>query len=111
MTDNLTADEIEYLDYFPGGVPPSGYFELQAKDIEALLATPTTEHEGLDTAAELCLIGLVAHFEAFCRSQFAALLNICPELVRRLHEKNRPTTLDASDILALSHDIRASLGS
>src|SRR5258706_13155230 len=34
------------------------------------------------SATEVCLIGLVAHDEAFCKHQFTALINICPDLLR-----------------------------
>jgi hypothetical protein len=35
--------------------------------------------DGLDFVCELCVIGLSAYFEAFCKDQFSAIVNITPQ--------------------------------
>ena len=78
---NYENREPNYLDYFSGGVPAGVIFML---DIEKLrnIADTLEEKEGhLSTITEVCFIGLVAYFEAFCKNHFASLLNICPELI------------------------------
>lgn len=56
--------------------------------------------EGLNPIAEICLIGLLAYFEAFCKNHFASLINICPSLIENLKRRGREVTIDASHILA-----------
>jgi len=102
---------VSYLDYFPGGVPPGAYFALQVDDITKVLdAVPPPKHDGLDLTAEICLIGLVAHFEAFFRAQFAALINLCPNLVNRLKQRGRDVSVDAIAVLEAGSNPASKIG-
>ena len=55
-------------------------------------------------------IALIAYFEAFCKNQFAALVNICPQLVVRLSEQGYDVTVDATDILLYPEFVHHRLG-
>ena len=48
---------------------------------------------------EITFIALVAYFEAFCKDQFAALVNIRPELLRNFRADGRDTMVDAADLI------------
>ena len=67
-----------WFDFFSGGVPSLQYFLMQVQDLKKLAGTSEVGN-GIDTTAELCVIGLAAYFEAFCKHEFAAVINICPE--------------------------------
>ncbi len=89
----------ESLSSFAGGVPAGVIFKIHLDDLRTLIEK-SEETEGIPNAeAEVCLIGLVAYFEAFCRDHFASLINICPELVRQLKEKGRDVSVSAADLL------------
>jgi len=88
-----------YLDYFNGGVPPGALFSVDLADSTGVLMRVPIPKHGLDEAAELFLIGLVAYFEAFCRNHFAALVNICPALIEELKKKGRDVSVDTNILL------------
>jgi hypothetical protein len=55
------------LDYFIGGVPALGYFELQADKLTELVnSSKEAKLTRLNHTTEVSLIGLAAYFEAFC---------------------------------------------
>jgi hypothetical protein len=88
------------LDYFVGGVPPLGYCQLEVEHLDALVGS-SKEHEltNLNHTAEVCLVGHSAHFEAFCKAQFAALVNICPEILKNFVERRYDATRQRSGLL------------
>ena len=60
--------------------------------------------------AEVCLIGLAAYFEAYCKNQFAALINICPQLLENFTVKRENVTINLKDIISMSTTIDYRLG-
>lgn len=100
------------LDYFIGGVPAGPLFKLDLDRLKDMVNT--SEQETVprsNPAAEIGLIALVAYFEAFCKNEFASLVNICPQILANFFEKRKDVTLKAKDLLLLDEDIRHSLGS
>ncbi len=104
------ARDFAYLNYFMGGVPPGTLFWVNLVDIEHVLRSSPVPPHGLDPAAELCFIGLVAYFEAFFRYHIASLLNVCPQLVRKLRASGRDVSVDGSVLLEFEDHPRAHLG-
>lgn len=94
------TDEPLSLDYFAGGVPAGIIFQMNAKEMLRLLAAKHPDSTG-NTLEEVCLIGLVAYFEAFCRDAFASLINIAPPLLVRLKEKNYDVSVDSVAALGM----------
>lgn len=99
---------IDWLQFFSGGVPSLEYFRFQVSDIRAL-ANRSKVRSGLDTTAELCMIGLAAYFEAFCKNEFAAVINIFPEVLSGLAEK-RECRITARNLLHVISEFDHSLG-
>jgi hypothetical protein len=66
--------------------------------------------EFVDKTVELCLIGLVAYFEAFCKDQFASVVNICPELLVLLKKNGHDVMIDAADLIAFEDMAYRALG-
>lgn len=104
-----TKDVRNALDFFVGGVPPYGYFELQVAGLKRL-AKRSRFSQGLNQTAEVCVIALSAYFEAFCKAQFAAAINICPAVLRNFVEKRRDTTLDLRNVLDVLNEVENKLG-
>lgn len=98
------------MDYFSGGVPPGLLFRINLQTVREVAESSRKEGENLDPIAELCLIGLMAYFEAFIRNHFASLINICPHLLKLLKDKNRDSKVDAAELLTLGDNTRNKLG-
>jgi hypothetical protein len=108
-------DDISTADFFVGTLPANLVFEMQVEEL-CDLARQSASLTGLpdaiseqtnmpDTLSALCLIGLVAYFEAFCKDHFASLLNICPQLVGRLKQQKHDVSIDAAELLDLGSSI------
>ncbi len=106
LTTTLNA-----LDHFIADVPPLGYFELEVEQLVTLVNSSIEDKiSPLNSTAEVCLIGLSAYFEAFCKSHFAALINICPEILSNFVQRRQNATLSLIHILHLRDHIERKLG-
>ena len=56
------------------------YFRLQVDDIKGLV-DKFSGGTAIEMVPELCMVGLAAYFEAFCKNEFAAIINIFPEVL------------------------------
>jgi len=99
---HVTTQEYNDLDFFAGGVPAGAIFQLAAKEIKNLLDAKPKNPIG-HTLEEVCFIGLVSYFEAFCRDCFASLINISPELIQRLKSRGYDISVDSLSVLEM-HD-------
>jgi hypothetical protein len=61
--------------------------------------------------ADLALIGLAAYFEAFCKNQFAAVINICPQVLEMFAAHRESTTLRLKDVVHLMEALHYRFGS
>jgi hypothetical protein len=59
---------------------------------------------------ELCFIGLVSYFEAFCKDHFASILSIEPALLASLRASGQNTEVDAARILEFRDQLKIRLG-
>jgi len=98
------------LNFFVGGVPPFGYLEIQIQGLSRLAGRSRSSY-GLNQTAEVCVIALAAYFEAFCKAQFAAVTNICPQILRNFIEKRKDATLDLRNVLHVLGALENKLGS
>jgi len=105
------GSSAQWHGYYIGGVPPLEYFLIKLKSATELLSQEVTDPELLDEKAELCLIAFLAYFEAFCKALFAALVNICPQLMLHFGEKSRRCELDVREILTIRDHLHDRLGS
>ena len=64
--------------YFVGRISPFLLFEFEYHSLDRVVSEFDGKQlfEKSNPAAEVCLIGLVAHFEAFCKHLFAASANL-----------------------------------
>jgi len=98
------------LEYFVAGVPPLPLLEINLEAVQNILGKQGIDITGTDPAAELCFTGLAAYFEAFCKDSFAAIVNICPELLDGfvLH---RDCTFTLAEVLHLTDGSKHRIGS
>ena len=104
-------DEPLTLDYFSGGVPAAGYFAMTLDDLRVISQSEASEKaNGISRLQEICFIGLMSYFEAFCKDHFASILNLEPSLLRNLKKAGQNVDLDASTLLLYGGEIVHRLG-
>jgi hypothetical protein len=86
--------EPSWLDYFSGGVPMAEVFRITLKDLRAISQSVSEPSTGINRFQELCFIGLISYFEAFCKDHFASLINIEPHLVSNLKANGQNVEVD-----------------
>jgi len=99
---------VDWLQFFSGGVPALEFFRIQVDELKELVDKVEDEH-GTSFTAELCMIGLAAYFEAFCKNEFAAVINILPETLGRFTER-RECRITAKNLLPVIYELGHSLG-
>jgi hypothetical protein len=112
MQEHANPDLATWTELFVGGVPPLALFSLEALQLRNLVVS--TAHQQVSHArkiAELALIGVLAQFEAFCKNQFAAIINIYPAVLQRFCASRNDTAISLEDMLAVFGDIKFRLGS
>lgn len=98
------------LEYFVAGLPPLLFFEHNLDELDGILGKQHLGHAPLDALSALGLIGLAAYFEAFCKDLFAALVNICPELLEQ-SARFRDCAFTLAEVLHLIEGSQHRIGS
>jgi len=95
------------LEYFSGGVPTGEFFRITLDDISNAIDRTS---DGISRINEICFVGLIAYFEAFCKDHFASILNIEPTLLEILRQKGQDTRIDPARLLVLRDKWNFNLG-
>lgn len=103
-----SSEELSWLEYFSGGVPTGEYFSITLDDLRKLVASANDEL--LTNLIQVCYIGLVSYFEAFCKDHFAAIINILPTTAIRFRDKGHDTTVDVAVLLRTEASLTSQLG-
>lgn len=110
----MVKEKLLSFQYFVAYLPPQLIFLMHWDELLHLVkSSKDTLFEGEsngNTTAEVCLIGLVAHFEAYLKNQFASLVNIYPPLVERFCEKRNGISVPLYDVYKLSDKLKYQLG-
>ena len=90
----------ETSNFFVGRISPFLLYEMEYHGLFHLIESHKDEtfFRKTNPAAEVVVIAMVAHFEAFCKHQFAAIVNILPALLSYLLQKE--TNLKCSSHLS-----------
>jgi hypothetical protein len=100
----------DWLEYFSGGVPTGLYFRMTLDDLRKVSALQDGDSPGINRLQELCFIGLVSYFEAFCKDHFASLINLEPSLVANLKANGQDVSIDAAHVTLYADEIDRRLG-
>jgi hypothetical protein len=98
------------LEYFPGVTSPRALFTMHIEGLDELLSRKPEGSPTLRVESEVCVIALVAYFEAFCKDVFAGAVNICPDLLPAFRAAGQGTAIDAVDLLRYRNDAVARIG-
>ena len=110
MSNGDAEMKTNWLDFFVAGVPSLEYFLIQVNHIREIADNSEMEEGHLDFTAELCVIGLAAYFEAFCKNEFAAVINICPGILETFTIK-RQCNISGRTLLYILSAPKCRLGS
>jgi hypothetical protein len=98
------------LSYFSGGVPTGEYFRGTLEDIRKISMGDVGPMIGVNRLQELCFVGALSYFEAFCKDHFASLINIEPSLVDQLKAAGQEVTIDGSMVALYGASVQHRLG-
>lgn len=98
------------LDYFIAGVPPGPLFRMSFDDLVEMVNSSTDDETKQNPIPEVCLIALVAYFEAFFKNEFAAIVNICPQVLKSFCSKRPDTSVGIKDLMSIDLDTKNRLG-
>jgi hypothetical protein len=107
----IVSEGPEFSQFYPGGEPPLFYFHGRVQEIQRLaadLSIPESDRAGL---LRLCLIGLAAHFEAFCKAHFAAVINIHPSVLKGFAKSRQECAITIKELLQVLPNINYRIGS
>src|SRR5436309_1028437 len=102
--------EHDWLEYSSGGVPTGESFRGRLEDLREISEADTRESGRLNSLQELCFVGLLSYFEAFCKDHFAHLINLEPSLIASLRAGGQDVSIDAAHVAAYGPDSSARLG-
>jgi hypothetical protein len=109
-SNNITSQQL-----FNSGVPPLMLFKSDLRGLDELITSSdrfSNKQRGFtNKTAGLCVIGLVSYFEAFCKNQFAAVVNICPKVLSNFVAKRDTVTIELKNLLDISGEMDHRLGS
>lgn len=106
----MNADEPDWLEYFSGAVPTGEYFRMTLGDLRKALATPQDNSFSIVNLPELCFIGLISYFEAFCKDHFASMINLEPSLIFNLKRSGQDVSIDSSHVVLYGAAVDCRLG-
>ena len=111
-SSELNGDGEKVYSCFVGGVPPFLLFETEYQSLFHLVESHKNDrfYKAVNPATKAALISLVAHFEAFCKHQFAALINIWPALLSGFAARRPQASLGLTDLATLFDDVREKIG-
>jgi hypothetical protein len=109
MSETASEEGPSALDYFASGVPAVTVLAGSLEDLITLLNQDygNTSQRRL---YELCFVGAVSYFEAFCKDHFASILNIAPQLISKLSQAGIETRVDPMQILEARDGLRTQIG-
>jgi len=110
QSEAIRLTEPDALEYFSGGVPSGEYFRMTLEDLKSISDSDDNDQRGVNRLQELCFIGLISYFEAFCKDHFAALVNIEPTLVTNLKAAGKDVLIDAAHVALYSDKCAHRLG-
>lgn len=98
--------------YFVGKTPPFLLFEKEYHSLDYVVESHKNDRYYKDNnpACQVAFIGILSYFEAFCKHQFAAIINIFPELAITFSNKRKNLQIDPATIISFQEHTFEYLG-
>ena len=113
MDDEYSIGQCaEITNYFVGKIPPFLLFEMEYHSLFHLVESHKNDDffSKPNIATEMAVVGMVAHFEAFCKHQFGSIINIVPELQQQFVANRRQPNIVLSTIASLKGELLKKIG-
>jgi hypothetical protein len=101
------------LEFFIAGLPARIIYGMDARNAVNLVNDykGQKDESRRDRLVEVCLIGLASYFEAFCKNQFASIVNICPQTLSNFTQRRENTTVRLPHLVSMLGEVDHKLGS
>ena len=110
MAKYFTERDLLVLDFFVAGVPPGPLYKMSFNDLKTMIKNSKMDETNTNLTPEICLIALVSYTEAFFKNQFAAIVNICPQLLERFCSRRPDSSVTIKDLISIDLDTKNRLG-
>jgi hypothetical protein len=99
-------------DCFVGKIAPFLLFEIEYHNLFGVVESHKGDrfYSEINPASQVASIGLLSYFEAFCKHQFAAILNILPSLAKTFCRKRGEPKIEFSTITSLNGEFQRNIG-
>lgn len=99
-------------DFFVGKISPFLLFEMEYHSLSYVVETHKNDphYNEINPASQVASIGLLAYFEAFCKHQFAAIVNLFPSLILSFSAKRGEPKIDFSTIVSFKGNFEKNIG-
>jgi hypothetical protein len=107
----MKTDHQTY-DYFTGKISPFLLFEMEFHSLFYVVENHKNDrfYPELNPASQVATIGLLAYFEAFCKHQFAAIVNLFPNLISQFAAKRGEPKIEFSSVVTFKSEIEKNIG-
>lgn len=102
----------ETYDSFVGNISPFLLFEMEYHSLSYIVENHKEDkfYPETNPASQVASIGLLAYFEAFCKHQFAAIVNLMPSLLKDFCIKRGEPKVEFSTIASFNGDFENNIG-
>lgn len=99
-------------DFFVGKISPFLLFEMEYHSLFYVVEKHKSDphYKEINPASQVASIGLLAYFEAFCKHQFAAIVNLFPSLIPPFGAKRGEPKIDFSTIVSFKGNFEKNMG-
>ncbi|WP_183560896.1 hypothetical protein [Mucilaginibacter sp. SP1R1] len=107
MKENYTSYE-----YFVGKIAPFLLFEMEFHGLSYVVENHKNDrwYPDINPAAQVANIGLLSYFEAFCKHQFAAILNLFPSIILDFATKRGEPKIEISTVVGYGDNFKKNVG-
>jgi hypothetical protein len=97
---------------FVGEISPFLLFEMEYHRLFYIVENHKNDnfYSEINPASPMASIGLLAHFEAFCKHQFAAIVNLMPSLIPPFSSKRSEPKIEFSTIASFEGKFENNIG-
>jgi hypothetical protein len=105
-------ESYQTYDFFTGKISPFLLFEMEFHSLFYIEENHRNDrfYPEINPVSQVASIGLLAYFEAFCKHQFAAIVNLFPSLIRTFASKREEPRIEFSTIISFSGEFEKNIG-
>jgi len=105
-------ENYQTYEFFTGKISPFILFEMEFHSLFDIVESHKKDKffSEINPASQVASIGLLAYFEAFCKHQFAAIVNLFPSLIHGFASKRGEPKIEFSTIISFAGEFEKNIG-